>query len=47
LRMASQIMMDKPMTVKVDKIGAAFGHLDDASMVSVNRSLALVLGLAG
>ena len=35
------------MTVKVDKIGAAFGHLDDASMVSVNRLLALVLGLAG
>jgi mRNA interferase MazF len=47
LRMASQIMLDKPMTVKADKIGAAFGHLDDASMVSVNRSLALVLGLAG
>ena len=47
LRAASQIMLDKPMTVKVDKVGAAFGHLDDASMVSVNRSLALVLGLAG
>jgi mRNA interferase MazF len=46
LRKASQIMLDKPMTVKTDKIGAAFGHLDDASMVSVNRSLALVLGLA-
>jgi mRNA interferase MazF len=47
LRKASQIMLDKPMTVKADKIGATFGHLDDASMVSVNRSLALVLGLAG
>ena len=47
LRMTSQIMLDKPMTVKADKIGAAFGHLDDASMVSVNRLLALVLGLAG
>ncbi|WP_184568392.1 type II toxin-antitoxin system PemK/MazF family toxin [Sulfitobacter undariae] len=47
LRKASQIMLDKPMTVKADKIGVAFGHLDDASMVSVNRSLALVLGLAG
>jgi mRNA interferase MazF len=47
LRMASQIMLDKSMTVKADKIGSAFGHLDDASMVSVNRLLALVLGLAG
>ena len=47
LRKASQIMLDKPMTVKANKIGTAFGHLDDASMVSVNRSLALVLGLAG
>ena len=47
LRTASQIMLDKPMTVKVDKIADAFGHLDDAFMVSVNRSLALVLGLAG
>lgn len=47
LRKQSQIMLDKPMTVKADKIGATFGHLNDASMVSVNRSLALVLGLAG
>ena len=47
LRASSQIMLDKPMTVKVDKIGPSFGHLDDATMVSVNRSLALFLGLAG
>lgn len=43
----SQIMLDKPMTVKADKVGPAFGRLDDAAMVSVNRSLALLLGLAG
>ena len=47
LRNTSQIMLDKPMTVKADKIGPTFGHLDDAAMVSVNRSLALFLGLAG
>ena len=47
LRNTSQIMLDKPMTVKADKIGSAFGHLDDAAMVSVNRSLALFLGLVG
>lgn len=46
LRATSQIMLDKPMTVKADKIGPAFGHLDDAAMVSVSRSLALFLGLA-
>ena len=47
LRAPSQIMLDKPMTVKSDKVGAAFGHLDDVTMISVNRSLALLLGLAG
>lgn len=47
LRAPSQIMLDKPMTVKADKIGPTFGHLDDTAMLSVNRSLALFLGLAG
>ncbi len=35
------------MTVKSDKIGPTIGRLEDATMVSVNRSLALVLGFAG
>ena len=47
LRTPSQIMMDKPMTVKTDKVGTSFGHLDDTTMVSVSRSLAFLLGLAG
>lgn len=47
LQATSQIMLDKPMTVKTDKIGPAFGSLDDMAMVSVSRSLALFLGLAG
>lgn len=47
LRATSQIMLDKPMAVKADKIGSAFGSLDDVVMVSVSRSLALFLGLAG
>ena len=47
LRATSQIMLDKPMTVKADKIGPVFGSLDDVAMVSVSRSLALFLGLAG
>jgi len=47
LRAPSQIMLDKPMTVKTDKVGATFGHLDDVAMIGVSRSLALFLGLAG
>ena len=47
LRQTSQVMIDKPMTVRRDRLGNAFGMLDDASMVSINRSLALFLGLAG
>lgn len=44
LRKASQIMVDKAMSVKRDRLGEPFGHLDDETMVSVNRSLALFLG---
>lgn len=47
LRVPSWVMIDKAMSVRADKIGLPFGRLDDASMVSVNRSLALFLGLAG
>nr|WP_232222636.1 type II toxin-antitoxin system PemK/MazF family toxin [Paracoccus sphaerophysae] len=47
LRQTSQVMIDKPMTVRRDRLGNAFGRLDDASMVSINRSLALFLGVVG
>lgn len=46
LRVPSWVMIDKAATVPADKIGATFGRLDDAAMVSVSRSLALFLGLA-
>jgi mRNA interferase MazF len=39
-------MIDKASTVQRDKIGPAFGHLDDETMVSVTRSLAVFLGIA-
>lgn len=42
----SQVMVDKAMSVKRDKLGAAFGRLDDETMLSVTRSLAVFLGLA-
>lgn len=47
LRASSQIMLDKPMTVRMDKIGPVFGHLDEVAMVGINRLLAVFLGLAG
>lgn len=47
LQSISQIMIDKPMTVKTHKLGPVFGSLDDAALVSINRLLALFLGLAG
>lgn len=46
LRKTSQVMIDKIMTVKRDKLGEPFGHLDDESMVAINRALALFLGFA-
>jgi mRNA interferase MazF len=46
LRIPSQVMVDKAMSVKRDKLGPAFGRLDDATMLSVARSLAVFLGIA-
>jgi len=46
LRKPSQIMIDKAMTVRRDKIGEPFGRLDDDVLISVNRSLALFFGFA-
>jgi mRNA interferase MazF len=46
LRKPSQIMVDKAMTVRRDKLGGPLGHLDDETMLAVNRSLALFFGLA-
>uniref|UniRef100_Q3ASD0 Transcriptional modulator of MazE/toxin, MazF n=1 Tax=Chlorobium chlorochromatii (strain CaD3) TaxID=340177 RepID=Q3ASD0_CHLCH len=46
LKKRSQIMIDKVQSVPREKVGAAFGTLDDATMVTVNRALALWLGFA-
>ncbi|MCH8529739.1 MAG: type II toxin-antitoxin system PemK/MazF family toxin [Saccharospirillum sp.] len=40
----SQVMVDKAMTVRRDKLGEPFGHLDDATMIRVNRAMALFFG---
>ncbi len=42
----SQIMVDKPQTPARGKLGAVIGQLEDATMLQVNRALAVFLGLA-
>jgi len=46
LRKPSQIMVDKAMSVRREKVGDAFGRLDDETLLAVSRSLALFLGFA-
>lgn len=46
LQKVSQIMIDKTMTVRRDKVGGPIGHIDDETMLSVTRSIALFLGFA-
>ena len=46
LQKASQVMIDKVMTVKSVKLGKPFGMLSDVDMIAVNRALALFLGFA-
>ena len=46
LHKPSQVMVDKAMSVKRDRLGPVFGRLDDEAMLSVTRSLAVFLGIA-
>ena len=44
LKKPSQIKVDKVSTIPREKIGKRLGVLDDASILAVNRSLAVFLG---
>ncbi len=46
LEKRSQVMVDKVQTVPREKVGADFGRLDDTSMLTINRALAVWLGFA-
>lgn len=46
LQKPSQVMADKAMTVKRDKVGPAFGSIDADTLVEVERCLAVFLGIA-
>jgi mRNA interferase MazF len=46
LQKPSQVMVDKAMTVRRDKLGESFGSASDAAMLEVGRCLAVFLGIA-
>lgn len=46
LKKPSQIMVDKAMTVKRDKLDEPFGTASDEVMLEVGRCLAVLLGIA-
>ena len=46
LQRISQIQIDKVMAVARERIGKAIGRLDDATLLKINRSLAVFLGIA-
>ena len=46
LRARSQIMADKPVTVRRARIGDSIGRLDDGDIGRLNVALAFVMGLA-
>ena len=45
LRAVSQIMADKPVTVRRGRIGKSIGRLDERDLQRLNIALAFVLGL--
>ena len=45
LQKPSQVMVDKAMTVKRDKMGLAFGRIEAETLVEVERCLAVFLGV--
>jgi mRNA interferase MazF len=46
LRTRSQIMADKPVTVRRARIAQSIGHLDDGDIARLDVALAFVMGLA-
>ena len=46
LRAVSQVMADKPVTLRRERIGQRIGRLDGPEITRLNRALAFVLGLA-
>lgn len=46
LRVRSQVMADKPVTIRREGIGRRVGNLDEKDIARLNIALAFVMGLA-
>ncbi len=46
LRVRSQVMADKPVTIRRERIGRQVGRLDEQDIARLNVALAFVMGLA-
>ena len=46
LRLKSQVMADKPVTIRCERIGQKIGRLGNQDMARIGVALAFVLGLA-
>lgn len=46
LRKPSQVMIDKAVSARRDRVGPTIGRLEDATLLAVTRSLAVFLGIA-
>lgn len=47
LRVRSQVMVDKPVTLQRQRLGGTIGRLSTDDMARVDAALAFVMGLAG
>ena len=46
LRVRSQVMADKPVAIRRERVGRAIGHLDSSDISRLNIALAFIMGLA-
>jgi mRNA interferase MazF len=46
LRVRSQVMADKPVTIRRERVGGRIGRLDGTDLTRLNAALAFVVGLA-
>jgi len=46
LRAPSQVMMDRAMTLRREKLGPVFGRIDADTLIEIERCLAVFLGIA-
>ena len=46
LRVRLQVMADKPVTIRRERVGGRIGHLEENDITRLNVALAFVMGLA-